>query len=159
MKSYIAIGSNLGDKHKHVNEAVRLIHELPNTNVLRVSNWHETEPVGLPDGAEQFVNGVAEIETDLSPQELMTSLLEIEKILGRIRNHNGYESRTIDLDLLLYGDQTVDTPNVKVPHPRMTERLFVMKPLSELCPEFVIPGFEKSVSKILHELETDQPNQ
>lgn len=152
MKSYIAIGSNLGDKNKLVNDAVQSINELPNSNVLRISNWHETEPVGLPVGAKNFLNGVVEVNSDLSAHELMTALLEIEKMMGRVRNKTGYESRTIDLDLLLYGNQIIDMPDLKLPHPRMTERLFVMKPLCELCPDLIIPGIELSVSDILHHL-------
>lgn len=152
MKSYIAVGSNLGKKSKLVNEAVQSINELPTTCVLRVSNWHETEPVGLPVGAENFLNGVVEVDTALSAHELMCGLLEIETIMGRVRNNTGYESRTIDLDFLLYGNQIINTVHLKIPHPRMTERLFVMKPLSELCPDFIIPGNELSVSGILNHL-------
>lgn len=153
MKSYIAIGSNLGDRHAHVSTAVQHINGLPKTTVLRVSNWHETKPVGLPENAGNFLNGVVEIETKFKPDELMQSLLDIEKTMGRTRNHNGYESRTIDLDLLLYGKQTVETSIVKVPHPRMTERLFVMIPLCELCPDFVIPGKKHPVKTILMNLQ------
>jgi 2-amino-4-hydroxy-6-hydroxymethyldihydropteridine diphosphokinase len=132
MLCYIGIGSNLGDRAKHIENAIEKLKETEGIEVKRVSNIYETEPMG---GLKQtkYLNGAIEIETWLEPRALMVKLQEVEKQLGRIRTFkNG--PRTIDLDILLYGDKRIDEPDLKIPHPGMHERDFVMKPLRELMP-------------------------
>ncbi len=132
MIAYIGLGSNLGDREKTLTQAVEAIGRLPHTKVLRVSSWMENPAVGIPDGPD-FLNGVAEIETSLAPNELLQGLQEIELVNGRDHRSTGqYKSRTLDLDILLYGDVTIQDEDLVIPHPRMKEREFVMKPLREL---------------------------
>lgn len=122
------------------------------TSVVRVSSLRETDPVGYRD-QPKFLNGVAMVETIASPRELLRILLEVEARLGRDRDSvppGG--ARTIDLDLLLYGDQLVDEPGLQVPHPRMHERRFVLEPLAELDPDLVVPQ-RGAVSALLARLE------
>lgn len=129
---YIALGSNVGDRARHVREALAELTESGEIAVAACSALHETKPVGGPNGQENYINAVAAIRTALSPAELLARLQEIERRHGRERvMHHG--PRTLDLDLLLYRDQRVDTPDLQVPHPRMWERGFVMTPLREIC--------------------------
>ena len=106
--------------------------------MVAVSKFRETDPVGYAD-QPRFVNGAAAVETELSPRELLERLLEVERALGRERTGPRYGPRTVDLDLLLYGEETVDEPGLKVPHPRLAERAFALEPLVELDPGLVLP--------------------
>ncbi|MEE9312448.1 MAG: 2-amino-4-hydroxy-6-hydroxymethyldihydropteridine diphosphokinase [Planctomycetota bacterium] len=138
--AYIALGSNLGDREKVVNQAVSCINELEGTVMRRQSDLMETEPVDSPEGAGMFLNGVLQVETELPATELLRCLLEIEVTLGRDRgNAARNDPRTIDLDILLYGDECIDTPELQVPHPRMNDRLFVLWPLMQIAPRLVDP--------------------
>ncbi len=130
MLCYIGIGSNLGDRQKYIDSAILKLKETEGVEVKRVSGIHETEPVGGPKQGK-YLNGAIEIETHLEPREIMIKLQKIEKQLGRIRTVKN-APRTIDLDILLYGDKKIDEPDLKIPHPRMHEREFVMRPLGEL---------------------------
>lgn len=131
MLCYIGVGSNLGDRNKNIEEAMKKLDDTGGVKVKRVSNIYETEPVGGPEQGK-YLNGVIEIETTFKPKKLLYSLQNIENQLGRVRTvKNG--PRTIDLDILLYGDKKIDEQGLKIPHPRMNEREFVMKPLRELC--------------------------
>ncbi len=130
MYSYIALGSNLNDRHKHIEDAVTHIKQLPHTEFVALSPLYETEPVGFTEQG-LFINAVCCINTALSPYNLLQRLLLIEQMLGRVRTiKNG--PRTIDLDIILYGDINIDTPTLTIPHPRMHEREFVMKPLNDV---------------------------
>jgi 2-amino-4-hydroxy-6-hydroxymethyldihydropteridine diphosphokinase len=132
--AYIGLGSNLGDREETIRRAVELL------GAARVSTLIETEPWGYAD-QPRFLNAVAELETDEPPRALLARLLEIELELGRTREGPRYGPRTIDLDLLLYGDDRLDEPGLGLPHPRLHERAFVLEPLAELAPELVVPGF------------------
>ncbi|MFA4991865.1 MAG: 2-amino-4-hydroxy-6-hydroxymethyldihydropteridine diphosphokinase [Candidatus Omnitrophota bacterium] len=133
LRCYIGLGSNLGDRQKNIDEAVRRLGSARGIEVKRVSSVYETEPVGGPPQGK-YLNAVAEIETGLSPRELLTVTQAIEDGLGRTRTvRNG--PRTIDLDILLCGGLEIDEPDLKIPHPRMKEREFVMKGLRELVDE------------------------
>ena len=135
--AYIGLGANLGDREATIAAAVRLLGEM--SCVVRVSRLRETEPVGYVD-QPRFLNGAALVETELAPRRLLENLLEIERRLGRTRAGPRFGPRTIDLDLLLYGDETVDEPGLTLPHPRLHERRFVLEPLAELQPGLVVPG-------------------
>jgi len=129
-ESYIGIGSNLGDRKEYIERAIEMLKESGNIKVEKVSRLYETEAVGGPPQGK-FLNGVIKIETDFSPRELLNRLKRIEKELGRIeRIKDG--PRTIDLDILIYGDLHIEEENLVIPHPRMNERAFVKRPLNDL---------------------------
>jgi 2-amino-4-hydroxy-6-hydroxymethyldihydropteridine diphosphokinase len=132
-RAYVGLGSNLGDREGLIREAAGLI------GARRLSTIRETEPWGLED-QPRFLNAVAELETSLTPRHLLQRLLDVESRLGRERPGVRWGPRTIDLDLLLYGEQAVDEPGLVVPHPRLGERRFVLEPLAELVPAQKIPG-------------------
>jgi 2-amino-4-hydroxy-6-hydroxymethyldihydropteridine diphosphokinase len=130
-EAYIAVGSNLGDRKGYIENAVELLKRSERIKVDKVSTLYETDPVGGP-AQGRFLNGAIKIETDLSCRDLLNRLMDIEDMLGRKREaENG--PRTIDLDILTYGDLHIEEPDLIVPHPRMNEREFVMRPLSDIC--------------------------
>ena len=131
--AYVGLGSNLGDREATIRAAIAAL-----PGVVAVSALRETDPVGVVD-QPRFLNGAARLETDLSARQLLDALLAIERELGRERRER-WGPRTIDLDLLLYGDTAVDEPGLTVPHPRLHERRFVLEPLAELDPALVVPG-------------------
>ncbi len=132
MISFLSLGSNLGDREKNLRTAIDMLGERVG-KVLRVSLFMETKPWGFVSD-NIFYNACVKVDTDLTPQELLAATQEIEKALGRTRKSEGgkYCDRTIDIDILLYGDITVDDENLKIPHPHMYERDFVMIPLKEI---------------------------
>jgi 2-amino-4-hydroxy-6-hydroxymethyldihydropteridine diphosphokinase len=131
--AYVGLGSNLGDREALVRRAAELI------GAARLSSLYETEPWGYVD-QPRFVNAAAEVETSLPPRQLLDFLLDVERRLGRERVGHRWGPRTIDLDLLLYGDAEVDEPGLQIPHPRLLEREFALRPLAELVPVQKIPG-------------------
>ncbi len=139
LRVYIGLGANLGDREGTIRAALARLAEDPRVEVVRVSSLRETDPVGFED-QPRFLNGVAALETTLGARELLELMLGVERDLGRTRHGPRFGPRTIDLDILLYGDAVVDEPSLRIPHPRMTERLFVLEPLHELDPDLVIPG-------------------
>jgi 2-amino-4-hydroxy-6-hydroxymethyldihydropteridine diphosphokinase len=143
--AYVGLGANLGDREETIRAAVA---ELP--DVVAVSPLRETDPVGVTD-QPQFLNGVAALETELAPRELLDVLLAVERRLGRERRER-WGPRTIDLDLLLYGDEVIDEDGLKIPHPRLHERRFVLEPLADLAPQLVVPGLG-GVEDLLAELD------
>ena len=152
--AYIALGSNLGERSETLAAALAMLDECQDVSVLRVSQMVETEPVGGPDGQDDYLNGAAQIETSLSPTELLVVLQDIERKLGRNRQaEQRWGERTCDLDILLIGDVVMDTPDLTIPHPRMHERKFVLAPLNELAAEVLHPGLNKTISMLLADLE------
>jgi 2-amino-4-hydroxy-6-hydroxymethyldihydropteridine diphosphokinase len=139
MRAFVGLGSNLGDREDYLRRAVELLREEPGIDVVAVSNLRETEPVDYLD-QPRFLNAAALVETALAPRALLDRLLAVELALGRQREGPRFGPRTIDLDLLLYGDESVDEPGLEVPHPRLAERRFALEPLHELDPDLVIPG-------------------
>lgn len=137
--AFVGLGSNLDEPAAQVEAAMEALQLLPRSSLSRRSSLYRTAPWG---GIEQpdFINAVVELETSLSAQALMAELLAIERGLGRRRDVERYGPRVIDLDLLLYGDAVIDEPQLRVPHPRLHERAFVLVPLAEIAPDAVIPG-------------------
>ena len=155
---YIALGSNLGDRQVHLASALDAIRALPGVLSVVPSPIYETEPVltpGSPAGQSKFLNLAAVVKTTLPPGELLKSLHKIEASCGRARLSEqwGNQPRTLDLDILLYGDKTIDEPGITIPHPRMHERWFVLKPLNDLAPDMIHPVIGRSISKLLADLE------
>lgn len=148
--AYIALGSNLYDKERNLNQALNLINESLLCNVTKISSFYKTAPVGYLD-QDDFLNGAAEIKTLMEPSELMDFLLEIEKELKRERKIH-WGPRTIDLDILLYDDIVTDDEHIIIPHPRMQERLFVLEPLCDIAPYKLHPLLNKRVLDIKNEL-------
>jgi 2-amino-4-hydroxy-6-hydroxymethyldihydropteridine diphosphokinase len=139
-RAYVGLGSNLGDRAQTLRDAVDALRVEDGVEVAGVSSLVETDPVGFLD-QPRFVNGVAAVDTTLSARELLALLLEIERRFGRDREAVPAQGpRTLDLDLLLYGDSRMDEPGLEVPHPRLHERAFVLEPLAELAPGLRIPG-------------------
>jgi len=134
-RAYIGLGSNIGDREVALWAALELLGD----DVVAVSSFRETDPVGYLD-QPMFLNAAAALETELEPRALLDRLLELERELGRTREGPRFGPRTIDLDLLLYGDRVIDEPGLVVPHPRLAERRFVLEPLAELDPDLVVPG-------------------
>ncbi len=144
---YLALGTNLGDRQDNLTNALASLP--PAVHVLRISPVYETEPWGYAD-QPRFLNQVIQAETELAPQELLAYLKRLEAAIGRTPTFH-YGPRLIDLDILLYDDQQIATPDLTIPHPHMTERAFVLVPLRDLAPQLVIPGTGKTVEEIIAE--------
>lgn len=142
----IALGSNVGDRRAHLDEAVSKLRLLLRN--IRISRYYETEPVGVSGPQPFFLNAAVVGETTQSASGLLTGLLAIETQLGRERPFPN-APRTIDLDLVLFGNQTIDEPELMVPHPRFRERQFVLEPLAEIAPDLVDPLTGKTVEELL----------
>ncbi|HEX3267486.1 MAG TPA: 2-amino-4-hydroxy-6-hydroxymethyldihydropteridine diphosphokinase [Gaiellaceae bacterium] len=139
-RAFVGLGSNLGDSRGLIAAAVELLGSEEGIEVVAVSTLRETDPVGYED-QPRFLNGAAELDTELPPRELLGRLLEIERRLGRVRGVGPrFGPRTIDLDLLLVDGVILDEPGLTLPHPRLQERRFVLEPLAELDPALQIPG-------------------
>ena len=149
--AFIALGSNLGDRRGTLEGAVAALSSTSGVVVRKVSSFHETEPVGGPPGQGLFLNAAAVLETSLDPFGLLQVLREIEERFGRTRTVRWGE-RTLDLDLLLFDDRIVDTPELTVPHPRLTERRFVLEPLAEVAPDAVEPVTKRTINDLLADL-------
>jgi 2-amino-4-hydroxy-6-hydroxymethyldihydropteridine diphosphokinase len=149
--AYIGVGSNLGEREATISNALELLAADPELEIEAVSAIRETDPVGVVD-QPRFLNAAVRLATDLAPKPLLERLLAVEQQLGRVRSGERYGPRTIDLDLLLYGDEIVDEPGLRVPHPRLAERRFVLEPLAELDPGLVVPGLGP-IQALLAELE------
>jgi 2-amino-4-hydroxy-6-hydroxymethyldihydropteridine diphosphokinase len=137
-RAYIGLGANIGPREVTLLRAVDLLAETEGVEVLAVSQFRDTDPVGVVD-QPRFLNGTTAIETSLTARQLLDRLLEVEEELGRVRDVR-WGPRTIDLDLLVYGDREIDEPGLHVPHPRLRERRFALEPLAELDPQLRIPG-------------------
>jgi len=129
---YLGIGSNLGDRRKNIRSALQKIDGLKDARVIKTSKIIETSPVGGPCGEGEYLNAVTKIKTNLKPRSLLKELKNIECQLGRPKKHARFGPRTIDLDILFYADKIIDSKELKIPHPRIFEREFVVKPLLEI---------------------------
>ena len=152
---HIGIGSNLGDRRANTAEAIEKVSELPGTRVVRASSLYESEPLG--NAKTWFVNSVIEVETDLGPDVLLKKLKAIEEAMGRKRvKGKRWGSRIIDLDILLFDQDVIDKRTLKIPHPEMHKRRFVLLPLAELAPQVVHPQLGQTVSAMLATVKDDK---
>jgi 2-amino-4-hydroxy-6-hydroxymethyldihydropteridine diphosphokinase len=153
--AFLSLGSNLGDREALLNEALNRL-ETEGVHVVRRSSIHETEPQDYLD-QPRFLNMAIEVETDLTPRELLAAIQKIETEMGRQRTiPKG--PRTIDIDILFYANQTISPPGLEIPHPRLTERLFVLDPLSEIAPDLRHPVTGKTVRELRAALQPPAPS-
>jgi 2-amino-4-hydroxy-6-hydroxymethyldihydropteridine diphosphokinase len=148
--SAIAFGSNLGDSRSILDRAVERVRSHPQIELIAVSSWYLTKPVGPPQ--PDYLNGCATLQTSLEPFDLLMALHAIEAEFGRVREQH-WGARTLDLDLLLYQRQIIDLPSLQVPHPRMTERAFVLIPLAEIAPTWIEPRSGCTIADLCGKLE------
>ncbi len=152
--AYLCLGSNIGDKVGNVQRAVKMLTLSGMVTVVRTSALYETEPWGNKN-LDWFVNGVIEVKTKLSPRELLELCKNTEMQMGRTHSDsNNYEARNIDIDILFYGDLTIDEPDLQIPHKHLHERAFALVPLLELIPDYEHPKYKKSLLQLHEDLET-----
>jgi 2-amino-4-hydroxy-6-hydroxymethyldihydropteridine diphosphokinase len=151
---YIGIGSNLGNKRENYLEALERIAKLPKTRIIKESSVYESQPHG--DSKEWYINGVIEIETEIKPEPLLTKFKNIERAMGRKKVRKKWGARIIDLDILLYDSLIMNKKNLKIPHPEMHQRKFVLIPLSELGPQMIHPVIGSSISELLVSVKDDK---
>jgi 2-amino-4-hydroxy-6-hydroxymethyldihydropteridine diphosphokinase len=148
-RAYVGLGSNLGDRERFIRTAIEHMNRIPESSVIRVSSLYDSEPAG--DSTQpRYLNAVAVLETELSPERVLWNLLLIEKRLGRERVKR-WGPRQIDLDLLFFGDRVIEEPDLTVPHPEVEHRAFVLVPMVELDPTFVHPRLGVTVGHLLRE--------
>jgi len=146
----IELGSHIGTREEHIAKAIQILKSNPAIQVQSVSHLIETDPVGGPLGQSRYLNGAAVLQTSLTPWDLLAVLLDIEQQLGRDRSSAERDlPRTLDLDLLLYDDVILDELGLQVPHPRLHQREFVLKPLEEIAPDYVHPILKKTIRELL----------
>lgn len=150
--AYLSLGSNVGQRELHLREAISRLNGVG--TVVSISSFYETEPVEVTDQA-WFLNCAVALETSQAPLELMKNLLDIERKMGRVRDRKK-GPRTIDIDILFFGDSILDSTELTIPHPAMHERRFVLEPLSEIAPEARHPVLKKTVRELLEELSAGQ---
>ena len=155
--AYIGLGSNCGDRIQAISTALENLMVLEETRLTKVSSIYQTSPIGLTGGP--FLNAVARIETGLDPRKILEAILGVETAMGRVRNNDRWESRIIDLDLLLYGNTTLEEEDLILPHPRMLGRRFVMEPLAELAPDMKVPPTGIIASEAAALLKKNHPEQ
>jgi len=155
MRTFIGLGSNLGERESMIRRALDDLARLPSTTLVRASSLYETTPVGDPD-QPGFLNAVAKLETGLTARQLLWNLLLIERRLGRVRTRH-WGPRVIDLDLLLHGGEVLNQPDLTVPHPELIRRSFVLVPLVELDPLVVHPVTGETMLAHLSHLKNDRP--
>jgi 2-amino-4-hydroxy-6-hydroxymethyldihydropteridine diphosphokinase len=151
---YVGIGSNVGNKKENFLEAVERLAKLPDTKVLKESSLYESEPLG--DSKDWYVNGAVEIETKFKPDMLLKKFKNIERAMGRKKVKKRWGARIIDLDILLYDSAVVKKKNLRIPHPEMPSRKFVLIPLSEIAPQVIHPELGVTISELLINVKDDK---
>ncbi len=152
-KCAIALGSNLGNSLDILENSLTAIANIPGIELKNTSSWYQTKPVGNIDPQPDYLNGCAVLEVAQNPTELLTILQGIEIQFGRVRKEK-WEARTLDLDVLLYDDLILNSPNLTIPHPRMHERAFVLVPLAEIAPDWIEPVSGVAIAKLLKSVDT-----
>jgi 2-amino-4-hydroxy-6-hydroxymethyldihydropteridine diphosphokinase len=156
MRAGIALGSNLGDRTKFLKEAIVHLKALHESGEFLVSNLHDTEPVDCPPFSPLFLNAVVELECTLDPLTLLHRLQSLESEFGRPKNHGINEPRTLDLDLLYLDGITMNHSELVLPHPRITERLFVLAPLAEIRPKLMLDGWSLTCLEYLNRIQNNR---
>lgn len=151
LKAAISLGSNLGESHTILNKALESLEQNEKITIENISNLYETIPVGPPQ--PNYLNACAILKTKLSPQTLLKTLLEIETKFGRTRKEK-WGARTLDIDLILYEQLILETPELQLPHPRMKDRAFVLVPLAEIAPNWIDPLTKKTIEELLKNVDT-----
>ena len=154
MRYILGLGSNLGEREKYIEKAIRSLHDIPEITILKISKLIDTEPYGKMD-QPTFINCALELETDLLPERMLKICQSIENKLGRIRTEK-WGPRTIDIDLLLCEDKILNSDNLKIPHPEIEKRMFVLSSLVELCPNQIHPVSQKKIKVLYKELLCDR---
>ena len=149
----IALGSNQGDSLDILQTSLAVLDRIPGINLNTISSWYRTKPVDTPQPQPDYLNGCALLNTEQTPEELLAVLQAVEIQFGR-SNKGTLQPRTLDLDLLLYGDLILNTPNLTIPHPRLVERAFVLVPLAEIAPNWIEPRSETKIATLLHNVDT-----
>ena len=158
MKCAIALGSNQGDSLSILERSLNVLNDIPGIDLQTTSSWYKTKPVGTPDSQLDYLNGCALLSSAQTPEELLTVLQATEIQFGRT-SKGDLQPRTLDLDLLLYGDLVLNTPNLTLPHPRMSERAFVLVPLAEIASDWIEPVSGMKISKLLRNVDTSTVQQ
>ena len=148
--TYLSLGSNIPDRAANLSRAVNCIAESIGT-IIKKSPIYETQSWGYDDN--DYLNMAIEVKTTLSPSDLLKTINKIEADLGRVRSGNGYEARTIDIDILFYDNETIDLPLLTIPHPKIALRRFVLQPMADIAPDFVHPRIGKTIRQLLEECE------
>lgn len=146
----IALGSNLGDSLAILEGALEALAQIPGIEVIARSPWYQTKPIGPPQ--PDYLNGCALLQVELSPHELLETLLQVEAQFGRVRQKR-WGARSLDLDLLLFNDLILDTPTLTLPHPRLHERAFVLVPLADIAPDWVEPVSQKAIAELVQKVD------
>ncbi|MEO1341376.1 MAG: 2-amino-4-hydroxy-6-hydroxymethyldihydropteridine diphosphokinase [Cyanobacteria bacterium J06635_13] len=149
----IALGSNQGDSLKILENSLNTLNQIPGINLQATSSWYQTKPVGTNEPQADYLNGCALLSAAQTPEELLAILQATEIQFGRT-SKGDLQPRTLDLDLLLYGDLVLNTPNLTLPHPRMAERAFVLVPLAEIAADWIEPVSGMKVAKLLRNVDT-----
>ncbi|WP_373524665.1 2-amino-4-hydroxy-6-hydroxymethyldihydropteridine diphosphokinase [Nostoc sp.] len=149
-RSALALGSNIGDSRTILEAAIETLAQTPGIFLETRSSWYRTKALGPPQ--PDYLNGCVILQVEILPQQLLAALLEIEEQFGRVRQER-WGPRTLDLDLLLYHDLILDTPNLQIPHPRMRERAFVLVPLAEIAPDWIEPVSKCVIKELLKEVD------
>lgn len=149
----MGLGSNLGDKQKNIEKAITFFKEESAIQIKKISRWYITKAVSLPGETHpDFLNSVVELTTDLTPIALLKLAQAIETKMGREKSIKRWQARPIDLDILFYGNQILETPTLQIPHPLLHQRLFVLEPLHEIAPDFLHPIFKKTVAQLYRDV-------
>lgn len=151
----IALGSNLGDSRAILEAAIETLAQTSGITLQAQSSWYKTAPIGPPQ--PDYLNGCALLQVQLTPQELLEIVLRIEKQFGRVRRER-WGPRTLDIDLLLFDDLIIETPNLQIPHPRMRERAFVLIPLAEIAPDWIDPVSGLAIAQLVKRLDCSDVN-
>jgi 2-amino-4-hydroxy-6-hydroxymethyldihydropteridine diphosphokinase len=152
--AYVGFGSNIDDRLNYIAQALRLLSEADDVSLIQISSLYETEPVGYEEQG-WFLNGVVAVETDLPVQQLLALLKEIEKGVGR-QHRARWGPREVDLDLLIYDQCCINTPDLTVPHPEMHRRSFVLVPFAEIAPDVLHPIFQQNIRTLLSNLNNEK---